>query len=195
MKWDGFRLLGYATADGRSRLLSRRGTDLTAAFPQVAQALAAVGEDLILDGELVIYDAGRIDFGALQRRWNRTAAVARHLAAEKPPYFVVFDLLQRGSHHLLTEPYRTRRTALEALFAEHVLGPPWMLCPSSTDPAQAWEWMTHWSAIGIEGVMAKGAGQRYQPGRRGWYKIKTTDTTEAIIGAITGTVRRPQTLI
>lgn len=39
--------------------------------------------------------------------------------------------------------------------------------------------------------------QRYRPGSRdrAWTKIRRRDTTEAIIGAITGTLTRPQLLI
>ncbi|WP_374771739.1 hypothetical protein OG756_41305 [Streptomyces sp. NBC_01310] len=37
--------------------------------------------------------------------------------------------------------------------------------------------------------------QRYLPGSRAWYKIRRRDTTEAIIGAITGTLARPQLLV
>ncbi|MDX2390968.1 hypothetical protein NJL88_13035 [Streptomyces sp. DK15] len=36
---------------------------------------------------------------------------------------------------------------------------------------------------------------RYLPGNRGWTKVKRRDTTEAIIGAITGTLTRPRLLI
>ncbi|MFI6039258.1 hypothetical protein ACIBBD_35075 [Streptomyces sp. NPDC051315] len=43
--------------------------------------------------------------------------------------------------------------------------------------------------------MIRGSGQRYLPGVRALYKVRRRDTTEAVVGAITGTVRRPQTLV
>lgn len=43
--------------------------------------------------------------------------------------------------------------------------------------------------------MLKNLNQRYRPGSRGWTKIRRRDTTEAIIGAITGTLARPQLLL
>ncbi|TDC10818.1 ATP-dependent DNA ligase [Streptomyces sp. 8K308] len=194
-KWDGYRVVAYSTVDGRARLLSRRDTDLTAAFPEIADAVAAVGENLVVDGEVVIHREGRLDFGALQRRLVRAAAAARRLAVAEPAHLVVFDILQRGHRRLLGEPYIVRRAALEELFIDHELGPPWTLCPSTTDPAKAEEWMTEWSVVGIEGVVAKGRQQRYEPGRRGWLKVKTKATTDAIVGAVTGPVARPDTLL
>ncbi|WP_437086522.1 hypothetical protein [Streptomyces sp. enrichment culture] len=43
--------------------------------------------------------------------------------------------------------------------------------------------------------MAKGLTTRYLPGYRGWTKVRRRDTIEAIIGAITGTLPRPQLLV
>ncbi|MFJ8589309.1 ATP-dependent DNA ligase [Streptomyces sp. NPDC093595] len=43
--------------------------------------------------------------------------------------------------------------------------------------------------------MAKPLRQPYQPGVRGWRKIRHRHTTEAIIGAVTGTLRRPTGLL
>ncbi|WP_234351400.1 hypothetical protein [Streptomyces sp. XY413] len=37
--------------------------------------------------------------------------------------------------------------------------------------------------------------QPYRPGFRGWYKLRRRNTTEAIIGAITGTLIRPHLLL
>ncbi|MET9962809.1 hypothetical protein ABZ128_27695 [Streptomyces sp. NPDC006326] len=61
------------------------------------------------------------------------------------------------------------------------------------DPAKAREWLEDWTDVsGVEGIVVKGPNQRYLPGMRGWYEIRRRDTTEAVIGAITGTVARPQ---
>ncbi|WP_369776335.1 hypothetical protein [Streptomyces sp. R33] len=38
-------------------------------------------------------------------------------------------------------------------------------------------------------------GQPYRPAVRGWIKVRRRDTSEAIIGAITGTLARPQLLV
>ena len=58
MKWDGVRALAYIE-DGRLRLVSRNGLDITAAYPETHGLAGAVGgHDLVLDGEIVIPDQG-----------------------------------------------------------------------------------------------------------------------------------------
>ncbi|MCY0932431.1 hypothetical protein OTB20_41080 [Streptomyces sp. H27-H1] len=44
---------------------------------------------------------------------------------------------------------------------------------------------------GLEGLVVKNMTQPYRPAARSWTKIRRRDTTEAIIGAITGTLTRP----
>jgi ATP-dependent DNA ligase len=64
------------------------------------------------------------------------------------------------------------------------------------DPAVAQEWLSSWTEVqGVEGIVIKGLGQRYVSGARGWFKIRRRQTTEAVIGAVTGTLRRPQLLV
>ncbi|MFJ8086260.1 hypothetical protein ACIQ6Y_37555 [Streptomyces sp. NPDC096205] len=43
--------------------------------------------------------------------------------------------------------------------------------------------------------MIRGSAQRYLLGARALYKVRRRDTTEAVIGAITGSLARPQTLV
>src|SRR2546423_11936876 len=66
-KWDGFRAIVHV--DRRVVVWSRRGTDLTARFPEVVELASAVPPDTVLDGELVVFDAAdRPDFEAIRRR-------------------------------------------------------------------------------------------------------------------------------
>lgn len=54
---------------GRVELWSRRGNTLTGSFPEVTASLREViPPATVLDGELVCWSAGRLDFGALLRR-------------------------------------------------------------------------------------------------------------------------------
>lgn len=83
------------------------------------------------------------------RRLNRRAATAACLAEQHPAHFVAFDLLQHGTD-LTARPYTEHRAALEALLVDHRLGPPWTLCPTTTDLSTARKWLS-WSVVGIEG--------------------------------------------
>ncbi|MEU1312438.1 hypothetical protein ABZ419_26600 [Streptomyces cinnamoneus] len=88
------------------------------------------------------------------------------------PRLVAFDVLQLDDQELRDRaPFSERCALLEALLTEHALAPPWTLCPKSSDLEQAQEWMSTWTQVpGVEGVVAKGLGQRYEQGRRAWVK-------------------------
>jgi ATP-dependent DNA ligase len=51
------------------------------------------------------------------------------------------------------------------------------------------------TGTGLEGVVAKRLDQTYRPGVRGWQKLRTRITAEAIVGGVTGPVYAPQELI
>ncbi|WP_323187930.1 ATP-dependent DNA ligase [Streptomyces sp. NBC_01264] len=161
-------------------------------------AAAQLPDSLVLDGELVVWDtaAGHLSFEALQRRAAARGRTAAALAAKTPAFFIAFDALQIDGTVLLALPYRERRRRLEVLFASRALTTPWTLCPMTTDPATATDWMEHWTSVpGVEGIVLKNLSQSYRPGVRGWTKVRRRNTTEAVIGAITGTMVHPQLLL
>ncbi|MFF4442423.1 ATP-dependent DNA ligase [Streptomyces sp. NPDC001621] len=194
-KWDGWRTLLSWDA-GRLVLRSRRGTDLEPAFPELRSGAAQLPDATALDGELVAWDAaGRLAFERLQGRLQRRGAGALRLAEQWPAHFVAFDLLRVSGTDTTRWSYRRRRSALESLFADHQLTAPWTLCPSTTDPATVREWLTSWTAVGLEGVVFKRLEGVYEPSVRGWKKHKVRETEEAIVGAFTGSPSAPRTLL
>ncbi|MFD6597665.1 ATP-dependent DNA ligase [Streptomyces coelicoflavus] len=192
-KWDGYRALVGRWADGRVLIRSRAGGDLTGAFPEIAAAAADLPDDTALDGELVVWENGRLAFERLQQRHHRRSAAAAQAATQWPAHFVAFDLLRLGTD-LTGQPYRERRTALEGLFISRRLQPPWTLCPSTTDPHLAAEWL-QWSSVGLEGLVFKRLDQRYLPDWKAWRKYRSRHSTEAVIGAVTGTLASPTTAL
>ncbi|MGW7453494.1 hypothetical protein [Streptomyces sp. NPDC054787] len=92
----------------------------------------------------------------------------------------------------MQRPYKERRALLEALFTDHALTSLWLLCPMTTDLATAREWLESRTDVsGVEGLVSEPLNSRHLTGFRGWHKVRRRDTTEAIIGAITGTLTRP----
>ncbi|WP_242534407.1 ATP-dependent DNA ligase (plasmid) [Streptomyces albidoflavus] len=194
-KLDGYRVVVFVRA-GRLYLQSRTGADLTGHFPELQEAAAAVGEDLVLDGELVVLRDGRLDFAALQQRARLTGYRARSAGRSSPAHVVLFDVLEADGRELLGRPYRERWDRLERLFAAGTLAGRWVLVGSTLDRGQALEWMDPaWGRVGVEGVVAKPAGAPYRPGRRGWIKVRSRQTTEGVVGAVTGPVAAPDTLL
>ncbi|MFG2989276.1 hypothetical protein ACGFZK_08250 [Streptomyces sp. NPDC048257] len=95
---------------------TRRGVLVQDRWPAlVAAAEAQSPHGLVLDGELVVWDAeaGRLSFEALQRRAATRARGAAGLVAWWPAYFVAFDVLPQDGQVLLTFPYAERRALLE----------------------------------------------------------------------------------
>jgi hypothetical protein len=117
------------------------------------------GSRVVLDGELVLWREGRLDFAALQQRVHPADARARQLSLASPASFVVFDVLALDHRDVRPLPYRARRALLEDLLGRQ-LPHGLVLMPATTDPAVARAWLTNHSAAGIEGVVAK---RRDQP--------------------------------
>jgi ATP-dependent DNA ligase len=199
-KFDGFRALAFRTSrTSRSRgprveLQSRQQRMLTAHFPDVAAAVAAVEHDVVLDGELVIWRAGRLDFAALQDRLRSGPTRARSLAVELPAAYVVFDLLGHDHSDLREHPYRHRRAVLDEMLGGR-LPPGLVLTPTTTDRAVARTWLIGHTTSGVEGVVAKHLDQSYRPGVRGWQKIRTRLTAEAVVGGVIGPLQAPRVLL
>jgi ATP-dependent DNA ligase len=197
-KWDGYRALLFTACPGSGavRLQTRRGNLVESRFPDLVDAAVNLPECWVLDGELVVWAGGGMSFEALQRRVATGGRTAVRLAEMMPAHFVAFDVLQADGHELLQQPYKDRRLRLTALFAERHLTAPWTLCPETTDLAVAREWLNSWTEVpGIEGLVIRGSRQRYVSGARGMIKIRRRNTTEAIIGGITGPLNAPQTLM
>src|SRR5215212_868674 len=192
-KFDGYRVLAFRSR-ARVELQSRQQRILTAHLPDVAAAVAGLGDEVVLDGELVIWNAGRFDFAALQDRLRSGPRRAQALAAATPAAYVVFDLLALGSTDLREQPYQHRRDALEALLGRG-LPPGLVLTPTTTDPAVARSWLIHHGSTGIEGVVAKRLDQTYRPGVRGWQKRRTRLTAEAVVGGVIGPLDAPRVLL
>ncbi len=193
-KWDGYRAILERTSAG-CRVWSRNGADLAAGFPEIVQAAREQLEPgTVIDGELVVWRNSRLDFGALA---PRLAYRGRRRPPEglPPVSLLAFDVLAAVDIDMRTEPLRDRRAVLEQLAGSW--RPPLQLTPQTADPAEAQRWLMEYAAadVGVEGLVAKGAGHRYLPGQRGWVKFRIRNTREAIVGAVIGRVDQPERLI
>jgi bifunctional non-homologous end joining protein LigD len=171
VKWDGYRILALVEG-GAVRLQTRNLLDATADFPTLGGLAAAIGPvDVVLDGEVVAFDAdGRPSFGALQKR-NKQAAVVRYL---------IFDVLEIDGRSTCALPWTERRRLLEQLELDH--GDAWQLSPAHIGGGAAVLAATE--AHGLEGIIAKRIDSPYEPGRRSgaWRKIKHWGRQEFVVG-------------
>jgi len=85
-------------------------------------------------------------------------------------------LLALGGEDLRDLPLRERRATLENLaFAWE---PPLQVSPLSDDITTAQAWLTEYRQTGIEGLVIKGAGTRYEPNQRRWIKVNSVGVPE-----------------
>ena len=168
-KFDGYRAL--AVKDGAGvKLLSRKGNDLTADYPAIRQAVAALkASSAVLDGEIVAFDeSGRPSFQHLHHRSANPAAIR---------YFA-FDLLHLDGQDLQTKSLTMRRAALEKILTGSDVVFSAELPGSADDVIQAV------ADVGLEGVVAKRRDSRYESGKRSgaWQKFKLQLRQEFVIG-------------
>jgi len=192
-KWDGFRLV-VVRNDLTVSLWSRQGKDLTAAFPDLANAAAQqVPPGFVLDGEAVVWTEGRLDFDALQRRLTGGPSVVAALVRERPASFAAFDLLAASGRDARPLALLHRRALLEELAADWQ--PPLHLSPATRDPYEARDWYERWPSTGVEGLVVKALAQPYAGGRREWLKVKHRDTIEVVCAAVIGAMEHPESLV
>jgi bifunctional non-homologous end joining protein LigD len=169
-KLDGYRALAFVRPDGGVELRSRKGLDLAADYPAVASELAAqLVNAMVLDGELVAFDAGgKPSFGAMRN--GSTNAV-----------YYCFDLLYFEGVDLRGRPYAERRRYL----GQCLLPSPRVQLVHAAEDGLA----LHEAALasGLEGTVGKRKDGRYESGRRSasWTKVKATRSADFVIGGYT----------
>ena len=177
VKWDGVRAL-TDVHDGRLRMYSRNGNDITVAWPELSTS--PLGErDLLVDGEIIaLNEHGLPDFRMLQDRMHlRNPQTARRLSASNPATYMVFDLLRLDGEDLTGLTWQERRARLESLG----LDSSWQV-PAVYDDGQ----MLHDATLaqGLEGVVSKRRSSKYFPDRRtdSWLKIAHRLSASFVVG-------------
>ncbi len=177
VKWDGVRAL-TDVRDGKLRMYSRNGNDITIAWPELSTS--PLGDrDLLVDGEIIaLNEHGLPDFRMLQDRMHlRNAQTARRLSASNPATYMVFDLLRLDGEDLTALAWEERRARLEGLG----LDSSWQV-PAVYDDGQ----MLHDATLaqGLEGVVSKRRSSKYFPDRRtdSWLKLAHRLSASYVVG-------------
>jgi DNA ligase-1 len=169
-KYDGIR--AQVHCDGvRLAIFTRTLDEITGSFPELHDALRALADDYIVDGEIVAWrgDAA-IPFTQLMQRLRRKDPGT--LISEVPVVMFVFDLLHLDGADLLDRPLAERREHLERLRFGNGVQPAY--ATRATVPADLAARFREARDRGNEGLVIKRPESRYQPGRRGnqWVKLK-----------------------
>ena len=158
-------------------------------FPEL-HPLATVGDDFLLDGEVVALGEGVPSFGALADRMHvRDAARAVRLSEKNPVTLIAFDLLRLDGEDLCERPLSERRELLLDLGLDDVA---WQVPPTYDDGPMLLEAAEQ---QGLEGIVSKRTSSRYRPGLRSkdWLKFPIRPTGSFVVGGFrheTGSTHR-----
>jgi len=178
-KYDGYRILAYKEGS-RVTLLSRNDNDRTETFASVAAAVAKLPDrTLLLDGEVVVFDAeGFSRFQLLQRGGAHA--------------YAVFDCLWRAGRDLRRLPLEERRGELrEALgrgtrstrAASRAATSVFLSRRLEKNGLAAYE---DARKRGFEGLVAKDGASPYEERRSAkWLKVKVHQEDEFVVGGYT----------
>lgn len=184
LKLDGMRILAQKDGD-KIALSNRKLRDFTAVFPEVTRAMAALpAKRVVLDGEVVAFDgAGRPNFNRVAQRIHLTRHHEIRLQmVETPVVFMVFDILAFGDTDLMNVPLVHRKALLSDLL--HGAG---VLRLLDHLPGHGTPLLDFCRANRLEGVVAKRASARYEPGpKRGgdWIKVKCERDEDFVVVGI-----------
>jgi bifunctional non-homologous end joining protein LigD len=187
IKFDGYRI--QARLDhGEVRLLTRKGLDWKAKFPNIADAVAALpAETALLDGEIVVEDdRGVSNFSMLQ-------AALKDGSRDRFVYYV-FDLLYRDGRDLRDRPLIERKAELKQLIE------------SAKIPGDAIRYSEHFDEDGslvlrqacrmtLEGIVSKRAAAPYRSGRVDTFiKTKCSNAQEFVVGGYSPSTVLPKAI-
>jgi bifunctional non-homologous end joining protein LigD len=172
IKLDGYRLEAVKRK-GIATLYSRRKNILNQKFGYVVEALEDLPDDTVLDGELVGLDEqGISSFNLLQN----------FKSAEKQIHYYVFDVLVWKGKSSLDRPLHERRDILAKIVPrnDHI-------DLSVVDKRSASSILKFVQQHGLEGVIAKRADSKYEPGKRSglWTKTLINLGQEFVVGGYT----------
>lgn len=176
VKWDGLRCLLFAPPEGGVRLQDRNLGDLTAGFPEVAEAAARqVRAGTVLDGELVATDEeGRPDYDLLRRRIE----AGPRLRDKAPLAFLAFDALYAEGKPIVRHQLVRRKTHLKRAVTQGGL----VFVPDHIR-AGGMELFEACLERGLEGIVAKHRRSPYVPGQRSpfWLKVKAVQSDDFVV--------------
>lgn len=187
VKWDGVRAIATTVRPGTgepasTRLVSRLGNDVTAAYPELASLWERVlARNAVLDGEIVAFGTDGVpSFQRLQRRMHlRDEGGVDRARTRIPVTYMVFDLLAVDGAAIIDRPLAERLALLD-----EVLVPGGAVQRSEAVPEAGTALFSAASERGLEGLVAKRAASPYRPGQRSrdWRKLKVRRSVDCVVG-------------
>src|SRR4051812_12084840 len=183
LKFDGYRAVAFK-ADGIVHLRSRNDNDFRARYPAIVKALRHLPNETVVDGEIVaLGDDGRPSFNALQNQ-----------SSSSPIIYYLFDVMVLAGRDVRGEPLEVRGALLEHDVLPQLAEP---IRYTGALEARLQDLVHSVKMQGLEGLVAKRRGSRYEPGLRSgaWQKMRINRSQEFVIGGYTVGTRTFDALI
>ncbi|PVW16239.1 non-homologous end-joining DNA ligase [Marixanthomonas spongiae] len=179
-KLDGMRCL-IRIDKGKAQLFSRNENDLSASFPEIADALNAHKyPSLWLDGEIVAFKDNKTSFSKLQNRIHLTEE-DKITATNTKVYLYLFDILHHNDYDVTEIPLKTRKKLLKQSLDWQ---DPIRYTPHRNEDGT--DFLEEACQKGWEGIIAKDATASYVHGRsKKWLKFKCSKGQELVLGGFT----------
>ena len=152
------------------RLYSRSKKSFNSQYPHLVEALNALPDDTVVDGEIVsLDDSGRPNFHLLQNFRSQASRI----------HYFIFDLLICHGRDLTALPLSQRRE-----FFRQFVNPTSRIRLSEQFEVSASQKLSAVREQKLEGVVAKRKDSVYQPGKRtgAWAKYRVNRGQELVIG-------------
>ena len=177
LKFDGIRATIHVGKD-TFIIYSRNGKDITNLYPELKEIKKQIKEDMIFDGEIVIFNNKKSDFSKLQERNNlRNTLKIKRLSKEMPVCFIAFDCLYK-SKDLTSQSLLERKEVLNMIdYSDYFVKTKSVL----NDGKLLFKKIKQ---LGLEGIVAKKIDSKYEINNRtkDWIKIKNYKIENFYIG-------------
>ncbi|MEM3502822.1 MAG: ATP-dependent DNA ligase [Nitrososphaeria archaeon] len=182
-KLDGVRVQCHKKGD-IVKIFSRRGNEVSKQFPEIVEDLSKIGNDFILDGEIIAFKDGKpLPFSKLQQRLQRKY-VDKQLIEEIPLVLFVYDILYFDNESVYKRTLVERKRIIEKIkFVGRIKRLEYTFVSKKEEIERKFQESVE---LGYEGLMLKDPSSFYTVGKRGkyWIKLKKElDTIDAVIVA------------
>ncbi|WP_284336579.1 ATP-dependent DNA ligase [Comamonas sp. NoAH] len=196
-KWDGIRVQLIRRQNQQPYLWSRGEERLDGRFPELEMQALALPPGVVLDGELLAWDAESQrprPFVALQKRIQKRLPSSK-LQQTVPVHILFYDLLELDGEDFRLQPLEHRRSELANLL--HRINAPGLQISNEiefSDWQHLAEVRSQSDEMGAEGLMIKQRSSPYLEGRKrgSWWKWKIDPMTidAVLVYAQSGSGRR-----
>lgn len=188
LKFDGVRATLHV-GPKTFKIFGRRGNEITNLYPELKQIQKYFKENIIFDGEIVVFQDGLPNFSKLQERSHtKDALKIKRFSEEMPVCFIVFDCLYYKGKDITNKTLLERKKVLNE-FEDNDF-----FIKVSYVLKEGKELFNKVKKVDFEGIVAKKIDSVYEVGTRSenWIKIKNLKKETFYIG---GYIDKPENAV